>query len=164
MKEFEVLSLVASGLAILISAGALWASVSASRKAAKATQEALATQHAQTEFQIREGIQARSEQLQSLALELARIPKPDTDSKALVAAALRAAQENYLNAYDVACAAYRDGKIDRIRFKKSYEVEIRQLVADSSFRDLLFPATESAFKAILAVHDEWENAVIVTSG
>jgi hypothetical protein len=164
MKEFEIFTLVLSGVAILISAAALWASVSAARGANKANREVIATQHAQTEFQIREGIQARSEQLQKLALDAAKIPKSDTESMQLLAATLRSAQENFLNAYDVACASYRDGKIDKIRFKKSYQLEIHQLVTDPSFHDLLFPEATSGFKAILAVHDEWENAVILTSG
>lgn len=37
------------------------------------------------------------------------------------------AVEDNLNAYDEACAKYLDGKVDKTRFKKNYENEIREL-------------------------------------
>jgi heme oxygenase len=157
MRQLEILTLVISGVAMLISAAALWASMAAARKANKASREAIATQHAQTEFQIRVEIRSCSERLQTLMVASATSGNLDPASKQAFQAAVRSAMENYLNAYETACGAYRDKKIDRVRFKKSYQRELRQLVADHSFREFLFPEATSAFKAIHAVHEEWEN-------
>ena len=70
---------------------------------------------------------------------------------------LTVAREGYLNAYDKACAAYRDNKVDKSRFKKDYHDEINNLVAGvnaDSFRALLQPKGVK-YRAIWAVYDEW---------
>ena len=40
--------------------------------------------------------------------------------------------EDYLNAYDEACAKYIDNKIDKVRFKKMYFDEIKNLVENEN--------------------------------
>jgi uncharacterized phage infection (PIP) family protein YhgE len=71
---------------------------------------------------------------------------------------LHGAIEDNLNAYDEACMKYRDGKVDKVRFKKNYQVQIRQLVEDASHKDYYNPPNTSRFKATLAVYEEWENS------
>lgn len=70
---------------------------------------------------------------------------------------LDSAIENNINAYEEACSKYIDGKIDKGRFKKSYNTEIRQLVENSNLNSLYFNPLTSKFKAILRVYDEWNN-------
>ena len=70
---------------------------------------------------------------------------------------LDSAIENNINAYEEACSKYIDGKIDRDRFKKSYNTEIRQLVENSNLNSSYFNPLTSKFKAILKVYDEWNN-------
>ena len=69
---------------------------------------------------------------------------------------LNAAIENNLNAYEDACSKYLDEKVDIVRFKKSYNTEIRQLVEDPEYQ-LFFNALTSKFKAIMKVYSEWNN-------
>ena len=51
---------------------------------------------------------------------------------------------------------YLDEKIDKVRFKKSYHTEIRQLVESEKLQSYFNPVT-SKFKGILKVYDEWNN-------
>lgn len=69
---------------------------------------------------------------------------------------LRTAIENNLNAYEEACAKYRDNKVDRKRFVKNYRTEIRQLVENKHHKKY-FDGVTSRYKAILEVYSEWEN-------
>lgn len=70
---------------------------------------------------------------------------------------LHSAIENNINAYEEACSKYIDGKIDKDRFKKTYNTEIRQLVENSNLNSSYFNPLTSKFKAILKVYDEWNN-------
>ncbi len=69
---------------------------------------------------------------------------------------LDSAIENNINSYEDACSKYIDGKIDRVRFKKTYYTEIRQLVERKNLEHYFNPIT-SNYKAILKVYDEWNN-------
>lgn len=69
---------------------------------------------------------------------------------------LASRQEDTVNAYEDACAKYRDGKLDKSRFKKSFRTELRLLVEDKEHQQY-FNAVTSKYKAILAVYKEWEN-------
>jgi len=64
--------------------------------------------------------------------------------------------ENNLNAYEEACAKYLDNKVDKVRFKKTYISEIRQVVENVELKKY-FDAVSSKYKAILKVYYEWEN-------
>lgn len=66
-----------------------------------------------------------------------------------------AAIEGYLNSLDGACQKYNDGKVDKVRFKKAYQREIRQAVQNEVHRD--FFHTGHAFHALMRVYEEWEN-------
>lgn len=71
--------------------------------------------------------------------------------------AFREAVEDNLNAYEDACAKYRDKKIDRVRFKKMYIDEIRNLCIEKEgpIHDLMHPEGASKFQAIWKVYREW---------
>jgi hypothetical protein len=64
--------------------------------------------------------------------------------------------ENNLNAYEEAVSKYLDDKVDRKRFKKLYQIEIRQLVEKQELKKY-FDGVSSRYKAILKVYNEWEN-------
>lgn len=70
--------------------------------------------------------------------------------------ALNTATERNLNAYEEACAKYLDNKVDKERFKKNYNIEIRQLVEDENNKNK-FDATTSVYRAILRVYKEWND-------
>jgi len=71
--------------------------------------------------------------------------------------ALRSAVEDNLNAYEDACGKYLDGKIDKTRFKKTYNSEIQNLYTGekSMIADLMLPDATSNFQAIWKVYKEW---------
>ncbi|NEU30140.1 hypothetical protein GN156_05015 [bacterium LRH843] len=64
--------------------------------------------------------------------------------------------ENNLNAYEEACAKYIDNKVDKERFKKTYKVEIRNLVEKEDL-STYFNGVTSRYKGILKVYKEWED-------
>lgn len=64
--------------------------------------------------------------------------------------------EDYLNAYDEACAKYIDNKIDKVRFKKMYVDEIKNLVESKNGKEKIDTDT-TRFRAIRKVYNEWNN-------
>lgn len=69
---------------------------------------------------------------------------------------LSAALEDWLNAYDEACAKYLDDKIDKDRFKKMYSVEIRQIVENETTKSY-YNSVSTRYKATLKVYNEWND-------
>ncbi len=69
---------------------------------------------------------------------------------------LNALLEQELNVYDVACASYIDGKIDRKRFKKTYSTEIQNFFErDSEIKEIL--QQSGRYNALKKVYEEWFN-------
>ena len=69
----------------------------------------------------------------------------------LVGSLLENAQEDFLYAYEEACMKYIDGKVDKVRFKKTYFKEIQNVVErnESEF------GASSPYTAIKKVYKEW---------
>ena len=51
---------------------------------------------------------------------------------------------------------YIDGKIDKERFKKTYIVELRNIVGSDSLKQYI-DSTSSPYNAIKKVYNEWNN-------
>ncbi len=66
---------------------------------------------------------------------------------------VRSSLENYLNSYEEACTKYLDDKIDKERFKISYQRDIDGLF---KMHKPYFEA-DTRFHAIKHVHGEWTN-------
>lgn len=75
----------------------------------------------------------------------------NTGMQELVESLLENAQEDFLNAYEEACMKYIDGKVDKVRFKKTYFKEIQNVVErnESEF------GPSSPYTAIKKVYKEW---------
>ena len=69
---------------------------------------------------------------------------------------LNNAKQEYLNAYEEACMKYIDGKIDKERFKKTYVIELRNIVGSVSLKKYI-DSTSSPYNAIKKVYTEWNN-------
>mgnify|MGYP006916065956 CR=1 FL=1 len=69
---------------------------------------------------------------------------------------LNASLEDWLNAYDEACAKYLDCKIDKERFKKMYSVEIKRIVEEEGTKPY-YDSITSSYKSTLKVYNEWNN-------
>lgn len=65
--------------------------------------------------------------------------------------------EDNINAYEDACAKYLDGKIDRVRFKKTFTPEIENICrsADRFHHNKMHPEATSRFQCIWKVYREW---------
>lgn len=62
--------------------------------------------------------------------------------------------ELYRNTYEDACAKYLDGKIDKERFKKMYQHEIRELVTGDSEKEH-YASNQTKYVSTIAVYKEW---------
>jgi len=172
MTTAETYSTVFAGIAILLSVAALIVSIvaivrlsSENRTANQIRNEHLKLRKATVEIDIRNQINearhnvaeffnehhdflARTKNANGLSQEeQARRARLETASKEVI--------EGYLSALDASCQAYIDEKIDTVRFKKSYQRDIRQAVESEVHREFLGPG--HAFHALMRVHDEWEN-------
>lgn len=63
-------------------------------------------------------------------------------------------KEEFLNAYDEACQKYLDGKVDKERFKKSYFIEIQNIVKNVDFKQK-YDTQSTPYKATVKVYNEW---------
>jgi hypothetical protein len=74
--------------------------------------------------------------------------------------AVNSAVEDWLNAYENACGKYLDGKIDKKRFRKDFETEIRNLMEEKKknkiYGKLLYPKEKSHYKNIWKVYNMWK--------
>ena len=104
------------------------------------------------ETQIRSSISESVYYMALIGVEMAK----DTENAGneLLQQAYYAAEETYRNAYEDACGKYLDGKVDKNRFKKLYNVEIRRLVEDEPYKRY-YENNQSAYTSTLTVYREW---------
>jgi len=149
----DIVSIVIAAISVVISLFAL-------SKSSKASSAALNIQHASVELEIRNAIENSKNQIQNLSITFAPLKVKTSrtqDEEALFQfhqKALDSGIESLLNQYDDACAKYIDGKIDKHRFKKTYNKEIRNIVENKEFEEYFNPTT-SNYKPILIVYKEW---------
>ena len=138
MSTYEKCTLIISGLALLLSIYALYRSSKADKISA-----------GQIEISIHQLITQAKKDIAELTMKVAE------QDKDVLIQLIEEAYERELNAYEVACAKYLDGKVDKERFKRNYHIEIRQLVEDDKFKK--YDSTSSPYKCILNVYKEWND-------
>ena len=152
MTEYEMWALIIAGVSFLASAASAIFSFIANGKCSSAT----------LELSLRESIRYANEKIMDCSADMdVLISKNDLNDEEKVQLELKtkrfnAAVENYLNAYEEACAKYVDKKVDKDRFKKMYFSEIRKLVENEKFTQYFNPVT-SRYKVTLKVYGEWYN-------
>ncbi len=126
------------------------------------------TQMASLELNLREQLSKRREHIHAIARDLEGIRagrQPEQlsseDKVQIAEAKMRfiSAHEEYLNALESACGAYRDKKIDRDRFRKTFDSEIREIAENNEnhpFYALLHPS-DTKYRAFWAVYKEWND-------
>jgi hypothetical protein len=155
MSTYEKTSLALALIAIVVSIAAFVKSTSVSK-------DNLKLNHGMNELEVKNMITSARQRVEDVSIMmiplLSKTQRSEEEVKQVEGyqRVFRAAVENSVNAYEEACAKYLDRKIDKRRFKKSYQVEIRQLVQDANHKQF-FDAVTSPHKAILKVYDEWEN-------
>lgn len=155
MSTYEKTSVALALVAIVVSIVALLKSTSVSK-------DNLKLNHGMNELEVKNMITAARQRVEDISIKmiplLSKTQRSEEEAKEIEGyqRVFSAAVESGVNAYEEACAKYLDGKIDKRRFKKTYQVELRQLVQDPNHRRF-FDAVTSPHKAILKVYDEWEN-------
>ena len=101
------------------------------------------------ETQIRSSIAEATNNVALIGVEIAK----DAGNE-ILQSAYWAAEEVYRNAYEDACGKYIDGKIDKERFKKFYQIEIRRLVEEEP-NSKYYANNQSPYSSTLSVYKEW---------
>ncbi|HGS6273322.1 TPA: hypothetical protein ACMEL9_003025 [Klebsiella variicola subsp. variicola] len=126
------------------------------RNANVISKRALKLQEAALESQITNSIATATVQLREALMKYA-----EADSSAvnypIISKNYNSAQETWLNAYDQACMSYREGKLNKETFKKTYHVPIRELYEDKELQFFFSPADTSKYQSIISVYREWET-------
>lgn len=115
---------------------------------------ALKLQEAALENQITHSISMASKEIREAVLALSNVDEK-TPNYAIFEKNYKSAQETWLNAYDQACMSYREGKLNKETFQKTYEVPVRKLFEDKDFHDFFNPPDTSDYPSIIAVYREW---------
>lgn len=151
MTTYESLSIVIASLSAVIAIAAFFLSRRANNRSIKLSE-------GQVEIQIRQQISNSRQALNNVTMQcpeeerLQQSPELKERYLKLTLSAI----EDLLNAYDESCGKYLDNKVDRDRFKKMYQTEIRKLFDNSDTKPYL-DTVSSSFKSIRKVYDEWEN-------
>jgi len=140
----ECASFIIASLAFLLSLIAFVKSNAAAKTANDLTK-------GQVEMQIREMITSAKTRCADLGIQLSGDLNNETIKLSIVAAL-----EDVMNAYEEACGKYNDNKVDKERFKKSYMVEIRNIVEDENTSSK-YQMPQSKFQATVKVYNEWNN-------
>lgn len=156
---------VIASLSLVVSFGAVLFAKSSSTKANSIAQENLNLQHGMVELEISQSIENAKSKVNDISIimvplvskeRLKTTSSEDDETLELYRKNFNAAIQTLINYYDSACSKYIDGKVDKIRFKKSYKNEIRKLVENDDFKEY-FNTLTSSYKPILNVYSEWED-------
>ena len=165
-EGFNYLTNALSVVAILI---ALYSGIqyrNANKLAAEALQKsdqviemqitALNLQEATLESEISNSIATATKEVREAVLALSNVENT-ASNYAIFFKNFTSAQEVWLNAHDQACMSYREGKLNKDTFKKTYQVPLRKLYEDPDLRHY-FPGDTSNYPSIVAVYREWETS------
>ena len=162
--EFKISDGIAL-ISLLISLGAVYFAKASSRQANRIAQENLNLQHGMVELEISQSIEGAKSGINEISIVMVPyVAKEEDKSLTKEEAAVlelyrknfNAATQTLVNYYDSACSKYIDGKVDKVRFKKTYKNEIRKLLENKALEEYFNPLT-SSYKPILNVYQEWEN-------
>ncbi|MEG8246621.1 hypothetical protein [Pseudomonas paracarnis] len=156
---------VIAAISMVVSVGAMYFAKASSKKANSIAQENLNLQNAMVETGISQSIEGAKAKINEVSLVMVplvarenadNLSVEDAASLVLFRKIMASAVQSLVNHYDFACSKYIDGKVDKIRFKKSYRTEIRQLVEKEDLKEHFNPVT-TTYKPILMVYKEWED-------
>lgn len=152
-------------LSLIISLGSAIFAKSSSKKANQIAEQNLSLQQGMVELEISQSIENAKSKINEISMvmvplvskeNLKTITFEDFQTLTLYRKNFNAATQTLINYYDSACSKYSDGKVDRVRFKKTYKNEIRKLVENKDLQEYFNPLT-SSYKPILNVYSEWEH-------
>ena len=163
---------ITSFLSLIISCFAAYIAKSSSNKANSISNENLKLQknnlnlqYGMVELEISQSIENAKSKINEIAIimvpfvskeKIGKLSEEDKETLDLYRKSFNAATQTLINYYDSACSKYVDGKVDKVRFKKSYKNEIRKLIENKDLKEYFDPLT-SSYKPILNVYAEWEE-------
>lgn len=163
--SLELSDVIAFG-SLLVSIGAAYFAKTSSKAANKISKENLDLQHGMVELEMRQAIENAKSKVNDISIVMAPLVAREESEQGLSVEDAKtleiyrknfnAAVQTLMNTYDDACSKYIDGKVDKIRFKKNYRYEIRNLLENRELKEYFDPLT-SRYKPILNVYTEWEN-------
>ena len=153
----------------LISIGiSIWAIIKAhitDSKTNKLSEENTRLQNASVEIEIRGLINTAKKELEDKTADLLfytqkenkkKLTEDDEIHYSIAKDRCQNAKQDYLNAFEEACMKYLDNKVDKERFRKTYFVELKNIVSADSFKSYIDP-TSSPYNAIKSVYEQWYN-------
>lgn len=158
MEKLEIAKFILSCLTLIVSIIAICISISANSKSKENADENTRIANGTIELQIRNMISDSRRHLTSCIHELVALKKNNENQELTenVQAIYESAKQDYLNSYEEACSKYLDNKVDKTRFKKTYSIEIRNIVEKEPFKSV-FDSFSSTYTAIKKVYEEWNN-------
>ncbi|EHH1036961.1 hypothetical protein J7077_004161 [Vibrio parahaemolyticus] len=154
-----------SVVSLLVSIAAVFFAKKSSKAAHDIAEKNLNLQHGMVELEMRQAIENAKSKVNEISVVMAPLVAKEEKSKLneedegtlkIYRKNLDAAVQTLMNTYDDACSKYIDGKVDKVRFKKNYKYEIRNLLENKDLKEHFDPLT-SRYKPILNVYTEWES-------
>lgn len=161
LKGSDIISIVS----LIISIGSVYFAKSSSKQANSIARENLNLQYGMVELEISQSIEGAKSSITEISMVMVPYVAKENDKSItseesailnLYRKNFNAATQTLINYYDSACSKYTDGKVDKVRFKKTYKTEIRRLLENEDLKEYFNPLT-SSYKPILNVYAEWEN-------
>ncbi|WP_345888581.1 hypothetical protein [Shewanella algae] len=127
--------------------------------------ENLNLQHGMVELEMRQAIENAKSKVNEISMVMAplvakeergKLVDEENNTLIIYRKNFNASVQTLMNTYDDACSKYIDGKVDKVRFKKNYKYEIRNLLENKDLKEYFDPLT-SRYKPILNVYAEWES-------
>ncbi|MEG6283602.1 hypothetical protein UXO46_16475 [Enterobacter asburiae] len=166
-EHFNFITIGMSVLALLVSAYSAFQSRNANKngetantnaqKAIDMQKTALNLQEAALESEIANTIATATKEVREAVLALSNV-HDSAPNYPIVYKNFTSAQEVWLNAHDQACMSYRENKLNKDTFKKTYHVPIRTLFEDKDLQHFFSPVDTSKYPSIIAVYREWETS------
>ena len=171
-QDVAVISIVGASVSLLGVVVSGFFAVKAGRASAAAiasAEESNRIADGQAETAMRDGISAARQRVEDLyfrAEEVAGVPEPEDEEtkrllslrKGRVLSVVRAAIEEYLNRYDIACGQYLGGAVlDGDRFEEAYGGEVRSLCESSKrfIKERMQPEEDSPYQQVWKVCWRW---------
>lgn len=101
------------------------------------------------EIEISTAITQAKLHVQNTIMELMRL-QGDEKFKEFCEKAIESSKEDYINQYDLACQKYLDGKLDKIRFEKSYKDILKKTLFHPNYK-YLYDKDPMAYEATIKV-------------
>lgn len=147
--SMDILAVVLSVLSLVVSAVNLYKYIMLTTQYNSMVNTQTLTAQGALETQIRSAISEVTHDIVTLAVEIEKNP-----TSKMLQSAYYAAEEIYRNTYEDACGKYLDGKIDKERFKKMYQREIRRLVEEEPHKEY-YSGLQTPYASTAAVYKEW---------